>query len=1068
MQALAVATASNPIVIENQKLGNSVNEWGIEGAGDANIEGFATEISINRGQRVNFKINTDSTDYRVDIYRLGYYGGLGARKITTLLHTGLQTQPIPQPDSATGAMDAGNWAVSTFWDIPADQVSGIYIAKLVRQDAVPGANHIPFIVRDDSSTSDIIFQTSDTTWHAYNPWGGANFYGGNGPGTGYPGGGRAFAVSYNRPITTRGGGLLSGPQDFIFSVEFPALMWLERNGYDVSYMAGVDTDRFGSLLTNHKIFLSVGHDEYWSGPQRANVEAARDAGVHLAFWSGNEVYWRTRWAPSFSADNTPYRTLICYKETWANGDIDPSNQWTGTFRDPRYLSPNAQGAGQPENALTGTIFQVDSYRRDVLTIGSEFANLRFWRNTSIASLQPGQSVTLPLGYLGYEWDESPDNGFRPAGLIMLSATTIPVAEYLLDFGNTVGNGTATHHLTLYRAASGALVFGAGTVYWAWGLDDNHDLEPAPVDANVKQAMVNLFADMGVQPATLEAGLVAATQSTDTIKPVSTITSPSAGSSFAVGQAVTITGTASDTGGGVVAAVDVSTDSGVTWHRATGRANWSYTWTPLTSGTFTIKTRAVDDSVNIEVPGAGLTVTVSGSSLTSLFPTTAIPDRPTVLDNPVEVGMKFQVSIAGAIAGIRFYRGGNPGIQTGSLWSSTGTLLGTVTFTGETVNGWQMGLFSTPISVSPGTTYVVSYFASAGYYANTANYFTTAITNGSVTAPSSASAGGNGVYVYGSSSTFPTNSYQAANYWVDVLFAPSGAGANQPPTANNDTGFITTQDQPLTIAAAMLLANDTDPDGDPLVVTSVSAPTHGSVVFNNVSNIVTFTPATGYLGQAGFTYTISDGRGGTSSANVGITVIPVSASLFSPSATPAILSDPDVSAVELGMKFQASAAGTVIGIRFYKGTGDIGTHQGHLWAENGTLLATATFANETVSGWQTALLASPVTLTPGTTYVVSYHSNGHYAATPNYFTAAITNGPLSAPSSASAGGNGVYAYGASGSFPANAYQATNYWVDVLFTASGGALNQLQTSRENAASEGASFMTEAELAFNKPDQ
>ena len=129
---------------------------------------------------------------------------MGARKVATIQHTGVQNQPTPLRDATTGLVDAGNWAVSASWDVPADAVSGVYIAKLVRQDGTAGENQIPFIVRDDSSHSDIVFQTADETWQAYNGWGGANFYGGNGPATGQ-GAGRAYAVSYNRPIATRGG-----------------------------------------------------------------------------------------------------------------------------------------------------------------------------------------------------------------------------------------------------------------------------------------------------------------------------------------------------------------------------------------------------------------------------------------------------------------------------------------------------------------------------------------------------------------------------------------------------------------------------------------------------------------------------------------------------------------------------------------------------------------------------------------------------------------------------------------------------------------------------------------------
>ena len=524
----AAATSTNKIVLENQKQGTPQSVWDIDGAGSSNIEGFATDISIDIGNRVDFKINTNSSNYRIEIYRLGYYGGTGARLVTTIQHTGVQNQPAPLRDATTGLVDAGNWSVSASWNIPTDAVSGVYIAKLVRQDGTFGENHIPFIVRDDSSTSDIIFQTSDTTWQAYNGWGGANFYGGNGPATGQ-GAGRAYAVSYNRPIATRDGvGTASGPQDYLFGAEYSAIYWLEQNGYDVSYMAGVDADRYGSLLLNHKMYLDVGHDEYWSGQQRANVQAARDAGVNLSFWSGNEMYWRTRWGDSISSDATAYRTLISYKETWSpSASIDPSDEWTGTFRDPR-LSPPAVGGGIPENALIGQMFQVDDVGANngdalqAITIPYDDANLRFWRNTSVANLQPGQTATLTKNYLGYEWDEAPDNGFDPAGLVRLSSTTLPVSTYLLDYGNTVGNGVSTHNLTLYRAPSGALVFGAGTVYWSWGLSDNHDLVPTPSDPRVQQAMVNLLADMGIQPGTLQSGLVAATASTDTTAPTSTI------------------------------------------------------------------------------------------------------------------------------------------------------------------------------------------------------------------------------------------------------------------------------------------------------------------------------------------------------------------------------------------------------------------------------------------------------------------------------------------------------------------------------------------------------------------
>ena len=118
------------------------------------------------------------------------------------------------------------------------------------------------------------------------------------------------------------------------------------------------------------------------------------------------------------------------------------------------------------------MFQVDvSTEAHAITIPYDDANLRFWRNTSVANLQPGQTATLTKNYLGYEWDEAPDNGFRPAGLIKLSSTTLPVNDVSARLRqHDRQSATATHNLTLYRAPSGALVFGAGTVYWSWGLE----------------------------------------------------------------------------------------------------------------------------------------------------------------------------------------------------------------------------------------------------------------------------------------------------------------------------------------------------------------------------------------------------------------------------------------------------------------------------------------------------------------------------------------------------------------------------------------------------------------------
>ena len=171
--------------------------------------------------------------------------------------------------------------------------------------------------------------------------------------------------------------------------------------------------------------------------------------------------------------------------------------------------------------MSGTIFTVNCCTY-TMQVPAEAGDLRFWRNTSVASAT-GTS-TLADGTLGYEWDEDLDNGSRPGGEIDLSSTTVNVPERITDQGSNYGPGTATHSLTLHRVGN-ALVFAAGTVQWSWGFDGTHDRGGSTPSTAMRQATVNLFADMGVQPGSLQAGLTAATASTDTTPPTATTDAP---------------------------------------------------------------------------------------------------------------------------------------------------------------------------------------------------------------------------------------------------------------------------------------------------------------------------------------------------------------------------------------------------------------------------------------------------------------------------------------------------------------------------------------------------------------
>ncbi|HYK44140.1 MAG TPA: N,N-dimethylformamidase beta subunit family domain-containing protein, partial [Parafilimonas sp.] len=801
------AAAQNAIATENALPGNPASEWDVDGAGDLSIQGFATDISVNKGETVHFKIKTDASAYTIKIYRLGYYNGDGARKIGSAKITATlpQSQPNPLTDASTGLVDCGNWSESARWNVPANAVSGVYIAKLTRTDT-KGSSHIVFIVRDDTAHSNLFFQTSDATWQAYNAYGGNSLYVGN---TSFPNG-HAAKVSYNRPFITRNGGGGGGAsEDWLFNAEYPMIRWLEHNGYDVTYTTSIDAARHGNLILNHKVYMSVGHDEYWSGEQRANVEAARNAGVHLAFFSGNEIYWKTRFESSIDGTNTSYRTLVCYKEgtlgeNVCGGKCDPlSNVWTGLWRDGCNF-PQADGC-RPENALSGQISWDGT--ESAIQVPGKYKNLRFWRNTGIATLDSSQTKTLTAGSLGYEWDWSQYKTSYPQGRVLMSSTII--------------NGH-THNLSIYRHSSGALVFGAGTVQWSWGLDTKHDRSGSSTDKNIKQATVNLFADMGVQPTTLETGLVLATASNDNNPPASVITYPAQGATI-TGSPVTITGTSSDVGGGVSVAVEISVDGGATWQSATGTSNWTYTWTPSTGGSITIKSRAVDDLGNLENPGsapASNAVTVNVSPTQSqcpctIFQNTDAPFAAPVNDNTgagIELGVKFKTTSNGYITGLRYYKGaGTTGTHTGHLWTSTGSLLAQATFSNETSSGWQQVTLDNPVAVSAGTIYVASYYSSSGDYAYTDQYFTQEKVAGPLTAIADSDPNGpNGVFIYTNTPTFPVNAYQASNYWADVVFKDSAGPDTKRPTVVSVSPLDNTQGNSITTKVSAIFSEAIDP------------------------------------------------------------------------------------------------------------------------------------------------------------------------------------------------------------------------------------------------------------------
>jgi methionine-rich copper-binding protein CopC len=445
-------------------------------------------------------------------------------------------------------------------------------------------------------------------------------------------------------------------------------------------------------------------------------------------------------------------------------------------------------------------------------------------------------------------------------------------------------------------------------------------------------------------------------------------------------------------------------------------------------------------------------TQSGCPCT-IWPSTATPATASENDSSaVEVGVKFQASQAGQITGIRFYKGAaNTGTHVGTLWSSTGTLLASATFTSETASGWQQVNFNTPVTITAGATYVASYYAPVGRYAITANGLASAVVRGPLTALASGTDGGNGVYRYGAGGGFPTSSWNASNYWVDVVFVDTGGGPDTtPPTVTSRSPASGATGVALTAAVTATFSEPIQSDTATVTLTGPGATNvPGTTTYDGATQTVTFTPTASLAASTSYTVNVSGAKdiaGNTMTAvswsfTTGVAAPPSSCpcSIWPSTATPATPAEPDDSAIEVGVKLRTSEAGYLTGIRFYKGPGNTGTHVGNLWSANGTLLASATFGAETASGWQQVDFSGPVAVSPNTTYVASYHApNGNYALNDGYFASGpTTNGPLTALQDGADGPNGVYSYGASG-FPTSTFGSANYWVDVVFntTASDG--------------------------------
>ncbi|HEV2110727.1 MAG TPA: discoidin domain-containing protein [Gammaproteobacteria bacterium] len=425
--------------------------------GSLAIQGYASKTSVNPGEPLDFFVSTGApTAYSMEIFRIGWYGGAGGKSVLGPIALNGSPQSVPTP--ASNGLIECHWPVAYSLTIPADWVSGFYLAKLTT--AAGKQRYIVFVVRDDSRPSPYLFISAVNTYQAYNEWGGSSLYTrfASGPSKG---GKTGYAVSFDRPYWRS-----SGTGDFL-AYEINMVRWLEKEGYDTSYATDVDVDQNPDLLLNHKAALVVGHSEYWSWRMRANVEQARDRGISLGFFSGNDIFWQVRYAPD-SASNMD-RTIIAYKEDameqdpWIKGQ-HAKRRYASTWwsNNESWKTPYTDPVNRPEEALMGIEYEspMAGLDDDIKAIGDiTVTDPSRWPNWLSADTGLYAGATLP-NVLGYETDRM--HGYQPLDTVILADSVFPKAA--------PADKQIKANSTVYIAPSGAIVLATGSIYWDLGLD----------------------------------------------------------------------------------------------------------------------------------------------------------------------------------------------------------------------------------------------------------------------------------------------------------------------------------------------------------------------------------------------------------------------------------------------------------------------------------------------------------------------------------------------------------------------------------------------------------------------
>ena len=469
------AKAASSITDENRRPG--APDWQLtrvrlskaQGVRAPAIEGYCSRQSVRAGEKLDLFVSTaPAARFTIEIFRTGYYGGRGARLMTTLGPFDGTPQPVPQPGEK--GIVACQWARTTSLAIPADWPSGVYLGRLstlAAADQPYWQNYVVFIVRD-TRRADILVQCSDNTWQAYNKWpDNTSMY--TDPRGAHV---RSVGASFDRPYG-KYAQIYENPQSLgsgeWLCFEFPLAYWLEQHGYDVTYCSNSDCIDPANL-TRCKTFISVGHDEYWDLRQYDAARKAIDSGVNVLWLSGNAVFGVTPF--SDSADGRPNRVIerAGHFGGLTDAEVDAAR---------RVLTTGFQRVGPDESMIIGA--------RTVIPFngGGDWTCTRpnhwIFEGTGMK-----QGDRIP-GLVGWEHHGAPA---KIPGLEV-------VAEGTVWAGGVTPSG---YTATIYPGPKKNFVFNAATIFWAQGLSSppghmlpwTHWSRPHGPDPRVQRITENLL------------------------------------------------------------------------------------------------------------------------------------------------------------------------------------------------------------------------------------------------------------------------------------------------------------------------------------------------------------------------------------------------------------------------------------------------------------------------------------------------------------------------------------------------------------------------------------------------